>query len=237
MGNFTPRRGIPTLIADVRRACKRLGIKPAGLAEASGMGYSTAAKLLGKTPQTNLKVDSETCLRDWLKLPDVCPEPAPTPPDSEPQQRPPATCLDPLEDLKGGQQLDLPLTREVAHGYYSITVQKIIDEVRAILPITKELQDYLAKKVAACILAAMEEQAEESGHAHSALMVGLEEQVASLEASLKMEREASMAKFQLGKDTALMSGGERGALRALLTKTEAENIHLRAAMKSLTQTL
>jgi hypothetical protein len=247
MSKLTPRRGIPKLIADVRRRAKQRGMSPQELADYCMLDYGACHRLLGKNHQTNLKKKTEGALRLFMEMTD------PSKLDTAGIDKNPAgNVVDPLEDLKGTEdQLEMDLDPVDVRTPSKQIVDAVMEEVDKLLPLSPPKWRHIHVRVINAVDDGMEAQCEASSELIESLSNGFEERIgAQIAQNKKLEEEladkdaqiiafqqAGTAQFRLGKDVAAMTDHERGALQGLLVKTESENVNLRAALKSLSNTL
>jgi hypothetical protein len=215
----TPRRGIPALIKQVRHVCRRDGVTPAVLAAWATLDYGTCRKLLGMSPQSNLKKATEEALRTWLDNWRTTPEEEqPAPQQSFQQAFQPEQ---PEEEQPEEEQLQLDL--EPVDDYVTVT-RSVMEEVLTLLPLSGGKKAWLTARVAHHL-----------APLHS-LISKLENELGDKDTQLIALQRASKARFDLGKQSVVMqySGGD---ITADLHRARADNERLRAALKSITETL
>lgn len=200
----------------------------------TGLDYNAMRRLLGKKHQSNIKHATEDALRKWMDEAGTLPvskleneeqlelelstrilDAAPT--------KPSLTTVDPYEDLK-------PTDTRTPCGQIA---GDVMVEVDRILPLSPQKRAHVLSRVINAVETGMESQAQ----AASELIGKLEDELGDKDEQIKAFQLAGTSQFQLGKDVGQMGDHERGALQALLNKTETENVHLRATVKSLSQTL
>ena len=203
----------------MRRTCKHNGVRPSVLASEAVIDYNSAWRLLSKEPQSNLKKATEEALRTWLDNWRTTPEEAqPAPQQSFQQAFQPEQ---PEEEQPEEEQLQLDL--EPVDDYVTVT-GSIMALVLTILPLSGGKKAWLTARVA-----------ERIAPLHS-LISKLENELGDKDTQLIALQRASKARFDLGKQSVVMqySGGD---ITADLHRARADNERLRAALKSITETL